>query len=62
VRQPTNRPVSTHANPPSAGRLIAAAKAEQAALAGPQISPEEQALDAASTRCSAWERGWKWGR
>lgn len=38
---------STHANPPSAGLLIAAAKAEQAKLAGPQISPEEVALEAA---------------
>ena len=36
---------STHANPPSAGLLIAAAKAEQAALSGPQISPEEQARE-----------------
>ncbi|EHB48764.1 hypothetical protein MycrhDRAFT_5605 [Mycolicibacterium rhodesiae JS60] len=38
---------SSHANPPSAGLLIAAAKAEQAKLAGPQISPEDAALEAA---------------
>lgn len=38
---------STHSNPPSAGLLIAQAKAEQAALAGPQISPEQAAVDAA---------------
>lgn len=38
---------STHANPPSAGLLIAQAKAEQAQLLGPQITPEQAALEAA---------------
>lgn len=47
---------STHSNPPSAGLLIAAAKAEQAALAGPQISPEEQALEAAQEALAAAEK------
>lgn len=47
---------STHANPPSAGLLIAAAKAEQAALAGPQISPEEQALEDAQEALAAAEK------
>ncbi|QIV79594.1 hypothetical protein EXE63_00670 (plasmid) [Mycolicibacterium frederiksbergense] len=47
---------STHANPPSAGLLIAAAKAEQAALAGPQISAEEQALEAAEAAFAAAEK------
>ncbi|MGH3582626.1 MAG: hypothetical protein ACRDUB_13645, partial [Mycobacterium sp.] len=48
---------STHANPPSAGLLIAAAKAEQVALAGPQITPEQQALDAAQEALAAAEKG-----
>ena len=47
---------STHANPPSAGLLIAAAKAEQAALSGPQISPEEQALEDAQEALAAAEK------
>lgn len=47
---------STHSNPPSAGLLIAAAKAEQEALAGPQISPEEQALEQAQEALAAAEK------
>lgn len=38
---------STHANPPSAKLLIAQAKAEREKLAGPKITPAQQALDAA---------------
>jgi hypothetical protein len=47
---------STHSNPPSAGLLIAQAKAEQAALAGPQISPEQAAVDAAEQALAAAEK------
>jgi hypothetical protein len=47
---------STHSNPPSAGLLIAAAKAEQATLAGPQISPEEAALEHAEAALTEAEQ------
>ncbi|WP_262490983.1 ADP-ribosyltransferase [Mycobacterium simiae] len=47
---------SNHSNPPSAGLLVAAAKAEQAALAGPQVSPEQQALEAAQETLAAAEK------
>ncbi|WP_342314812.1 ADP-ribosyltransferase (plasmid) [Mycobacterium avium subsp. hominissuis] len=53
---------STHSNPPSAGLLIAAAKAEQAALAGPQISPEEHALEQAQEALAAAEKAVDDGR
>lgn len=53
---------STHAHPPSAGLLIAAAKAEQAALAGPQISPEELALQQAQETLDAAEKAVEDGR
>lgn len=53
---------STHANPPSAGLLIAAAKAEQAALAGPQISAEEHALEQAQEALAAAEKAVDDGR
>lgn len=53
---------STHSNPPSAGLLIAAAKAEQDALAGPQISPEEHALEQAQEALAAAEKAVDDGR
>lgn len=53
---------STHANPPSAGLLIAAAKAEQAALAGPQISPQEMALQQAQEALDAAQKAVEDGR
>lgn len=48
---------STHSNPPSAGLLIAAAKAEHEALVGPQLSPEELGVQNAEDALAAAEKG-----